>query len=295
MSIHRWSFPQTIPEVTAASGLLSAGGTDLQSRINAGLLRGPVVMLRDVPGLQAIEIVDRSLVIGSLVSISQLAEWLSDTSPSWPAQELHLNGLREAALGLATPAIRRMATVGGNLFQELRCPYLRGGLDCNHTKGSGCHAKELSGHSFALLESETCAAVHPSTLAMALLAYDAQLLWANTKKQPLLEGLQQPAGQFCIAIHIPLVEERVGAWLRFSAREHAEWPQLEGVLTLRSDSARLALGSVGRWPELLVAESLAGLQTEAEHRFQNTRAAAVLKRRLLKPMISQLIARAEGA
>ena len=83
MSIHRWSFPQTIPEVTAASGLLSAGGTDLQSRINAGLLRGPVVMLRDVPGLQAIEIVDRSLVIGSLVSISQLAEWLSDTSPSW--------------------------------------------------------------------------------------------------------------------------------------------------------------------------------------------------------------------
>ena len=107
--------------------------------------------------------------------------------------------------------------------------------------------------------------------------------------------MQQPAGRLCIAIHIPIVQERVGAWLRFSAREHAEWPQLEGALTLRADGARLALGSVGRWPELLVAETLAGLHSEAEQRFQKTRAAAVLKKRLLKPMISQLIARAEGA
>ena len=126
---------------------------------------------------------------------------------------------------------------------------------------------------------------------MALLAYDAQLLW-QTPKQPLLEACSN-SGQFT-AIHIPLVEERVGAWLRFRTRARRV-ATAGSVLTLRSDSARLALGSVGRWPELLVAENLAGLQTEAEHRFQNTRAAAVLKRRLLKPMISQLIARAEGA
>ena len=54
------------------------------------------------------------------------------------------------ALSLAHPQFKN-GDRWWKLFQELRCPYLRGGLDCNHTQGSGCHAKESSGHSFALL------------------------------------------------------------------------------------------------------------------------------------------------
>src|SRR6202000_291503 len=85
-------------------------------------------------------------------------------------------GLTAAAAGLATPQIRQVATLGGNLAQRSRCWYYRDPhIACFKKGGSSCPAREgnhLYGVAFDL---GPCVAPHPSTLAAALLAYDATI------------------------------------------------------------------------------------------------------------------------
>ena len=84
-------------------------------------------------------------------------------------------GIAAAVAGLATPQIRRVATLGGNLAQRSRCWYFRNPrIDCLKKGGSACPAREgnhLYGVAFDL---GPCVAPHPSTMATALMAYDAR-------------------------------------------------------------------------------------------------------------------------
>ncbi|MDB5307585.1 MAG: molybdopterin dehydrogenase, FAD-binding [Gemmataceae bacterium] len=84
--------------------------------------------------------------------------------------------LSEALLSGASPQLRNMATVGGNLMQRTRCPYFRNGFSpCNKREPkSGCAAKDGYNRSHAVLGvSEHCIATHPSDMCVALIAFDA--------------------------------------------------------------------------------------------------------------------------
>ncbi len=84
--------------------------------------------------------------------------------------------LADALRYTATPQVRNMATVGGNLLQRTRCPYFRDvAFPCNkRIPGSGCPAIEGFNRSHAILgTSEACIATHPSDMAVALVALDA--------------------------------------------------------------------------------------------------------------------------
>jgi xanthine dehydrogenase YagS FAD-binding subunit len=84
--------------------------------------------------------------------------------------------LSQAILAGASPQVRNMATLGGNLLQRTRCPYFRDpGVPCNKRRpGSGCPAWDGYNRSNAILGgSEHCIAVHPSDLCVALVALDA--------------------------------------------------------------------------------------------------------------------------
>jgi xanthine dehydrogenase YagS FAD-binding subunit len=86
--------------------------------------------------------------------------------------------ISEALLASASPQVRNMGTIGGNLLQRTRCGYFRDtGFNCNKRQpGSGCPAIRGESRMLSILGgSDQCIATHASDLAVALMALDATL------------------------------------------------------------------------------------------------------------------------
>jgi xanthine dehydrogenase YagS FAD-binding subunit len=149
-----------------------AGGTNLVDLMRLEVMRPrslvDITGLGGGPGLAAIEDVHGALRIGALATNTCVA-YHPRVTARFPA-------LSEALLSGASPQLRNMATVGGNLLQRTRCPYFRDGSSpCNkRAPGSGCAALDGYTRSNAVLgTSPKCIATHPSDMAVALVALDA--------------------------------------------------------------------------------------------------------------------------
>ena len=144
-----------------------AAGTDLLARIKEHVtVPDQVVDLKRIDGLQGIRSDARGLSIGALTPMSEVAE--NDTVQSdFPA-------LAETIQNAATPQIRNMATLGGNLCQQPRCWYLRHeGYSCVKNGGTGCLARDGENEFHAIFGNKVCAVVQPSNAAPVLMAYGA--------------------------------------------------------------------------------------------------------------------------
>ena len=145
-----------------------AGGTTLLDLMKLNVHNPTrLVDINPLP-LTRIEVTDKGLRIGALVRNTELA-YHDVIRQRYPV-------LSEALLSGATPQIRNMATVGGNLLQRTRCTYFRDtAWPCNKREpGSGCSALDGFNRSHALLgTSEKCIATHPSDMCVALAALDA--------------------------------------------------------------------------------------------------------------------------
>ncbi|MFG2090324.1 FAD binding domain-containing protein [Spirillospora sp. NPDC048824] len=251
--------------VRDTGGELRAGGTDVMTRATR-----PPVDLLGIPGLRGIAWrPDGSARIGALTTIADL---LADDrlTAAYPA-------LAATAAAIATPQIRNVATVGGNLLQRNRCWYLRTpGLTCHQTGGDTCPAREGAHLYSAVIDQGPCIAPHPSTLAAALLTYaatadvhgrsplDIAELYGDGG-DPTRDHRLEPAEILqAVLMPAPTPAERA-AYRRATAREMADWPLAEAVarLTLDGDtitSAAVAVGGVARTPLLLpeVVEALLG-------------------------------------
>jgi xanthine dehydrogenase YagS FAD-binding subunit len=146
-----------------------AGGTLLVDLMRLNVERPDLVVDVNAALSSEIRVEDTRVSIGALARNSDLGNH-ERIKTDYPA-------LSEALLAGASPQLRNMATVGGNLLQRTRCPYFRdvGVSECNkRTPGSGCAA--LAGYSrmHAILGgSDRCIAAHPSDMCVALLALDA--------------------------------------------------------------------------------------------------------------------------
>ncbi|HEX3595847.1 MAG TPA: xanthine dehydrogenase family protein subunit M [Polyangiaceae bacterium] len=145
-----------------------AGGTCLVDLMRLGVMTPATVV--DLTGLpfREIEATDQGITIGSLVKNSTLAEH--------PVVLSRYPALAQALAAGASPQLRNMATVGGNLLQRTRCPYFRNTFRaCNKNEpGSGCAALDGENRSHAVLGgSDHCIAVNPSDMNVALVAYEA--------------------------------------------------------------------------------------------------------------------------
>ena len=149
--------------------VLKAGGIDLLDLMKEGLLRpSRVVNLRDVPGLGAISEDGAGLRIGALVTLEQIA---GDATI-----RRRYTALADAAGSSASPQIRHVATLGGNLLQRPRCWYFRSAAhNCARKGGDLCFAFVGENQYHAVFGQAGCAMVHPSTIATALLAFDARV------------------------------------------------------------------------------------------------------------------------
>lgn len=152
-----------------------AGGSDLMGCLKDNLwMEFPerVVNLKTIPGLDRLEVKDGKLHIGALVTLTELAE-SQVVKEQWP-------GLAEAARRTASPILRNMGTVVGNICQENRCWYYRypdkigGRIDCVRKGGQRCLAVP-GDHRFHSIfgQVKKCIAVNPSDTAPAFVALNA--------------------------------------------------------------------------------------------------------------------------
>jgi len=150
--------------------VLKAGGIDLLDLMKEGLLTPRrLVDLRAIAGLDAItQESDGGIRIGAMATLEQVA--------AHPLIVQHATALAEAAGGSASPQIRHVATLGGNLLQRPRCWYFRSiAHRCLRKGGGKCFAVHGENQYHAIFANEVCAVVHPSTAATALVALGARI------------------------------------------------------------------------------------------------------------------------
>lgn len=167
--------PQTIEQALALISkagekmFLMSGGTDLLTEIKEGVLEPDIVIdLKTIQGLSFIKKEKDGVHIGALATVADL---FSD-----PLIRQEYAGLHEAALSVATPQIRNVGTVGGNLCQRPRCWYYRDSqVACRKKGGSQCYASRGRNKYHAIFGGGMCYIVYPSDLAPALISFDAQV------------------------------------------------------------------------------------------------------------------------
>jgi xanthine dehydrogenase YagS FAD-binding subunit len=209
-----------------------AAGTDISERRRSGVSKGPlmdIVAAADITGMNWGA--DGTLRIGAYTSIATIA--------ADPRIAAAYPGIAASAQGLATPQIRHLATLGGNIAQRSRCWYYRNPhIACLKKGGTDCPARSGNHLYHVAFDLGPCVAPHPSTMAAALLAYDATIITytrsglsipdvlgdgsngaADNVLQPgeMIRGIELPA---------PLQGERA-FYKRAISRSHAEWPLVE--------------------------------------------------------------------
>ncbi|HEV8193166.1 MAG TPA: FAD binding domain-containing protein, partial [Ktedonobacterales bacterium] len=146
-----------------------AGGTDLLPLMKDGLaVPARLIDIKPAGELRYLRWEDDgTLRIGALTTLADLDRdvALNERLP------MLLQAVREAA----TPQLRTMATVGGNLLQRNRCWYFRGPMQCWLKGGEQCLARDGENKYHAIFDESPCVAVHPSDLAPALIALDAEV------------------------------------------------------------------------------------------------------------------------
>jgi xanthine dehydrogenase YagS FAD-binding subunit len=243
--------------------VLNAGGTDLLSTLKGEHLPDypeALINIKTIPGLDSIREKNGVLEIGALARLSDMAKSL--------LLRKHYAVLAEAARTVATPQIRNLATLGGNLCQDVRCWYYRyprhigGPMQCLR-KGSGkCLAVTGDNRYHAILEGRKCFAVCPSDTAVALAALDAEILIAGAKGErkvamtdffsPLGNALKQD--EMVKSIEVPRLKGPVRQkFLKFTLREPVDFAivSVASVITTKKGvctDARIVLGAVAAAP-----------------------------------------------
>ena len=196
--MHRFEFVNA-PSVEQASELLNgngatvrviSGGTDLLGEIKQRtVLPDRLVSLQGIDDLRGVRIYDEGALIGAMTTIGDVGAH-SEIRAQYAA-------LAEACDSVATPQIRNVGTIGGNLCQRPRCWYYRSPLfDCLKKGGEKCFAFEGANKFHAIFDSGSCPAVHPSDTAVALEALGARVLlltWDGARMLPLEDFFVAPS------------------------------------------------------------------------------------------------------
>ncbi len=210
MNRFAWATARTVSEAAAAASttvahamtlspeameqgdgaIVKANGIDLLDLLKEGLLKpSKIVSLTEVPGLDRIaEEDDGGLKIGPMVTLASLAK--NDlVQQRYPA-------LADALRGAASPQIRNVASLGGNLLQRPRCWYFRSeAFRCLRKGGGHCFAITGENQYHAIFNNMPCAIVHPSTAATVLVALAATIELTGpggATRQTLLEDFFVP-------------------------------------------------------------------------------------------------------
>ena len=260
--IHAKTLDEASRESAKADAELKAGGVDLLDRMKEGFdSPKTVVSIAGISGLDRIE-TGPPASIGSLATLASIA--------ANPGMIKLYPAFAAAAAGAATPQIRNMATLGGNLCQRPRCWYYRlEEFDCRKKGGSECFARDGENRFHAVFDTELlCCCVHPSATGTALSAYGANLEIVSSKGKRTLaiekffyrptesatvENTLSP-GEIVQSISIPAPPPGSRAvYRKLKEKESFDWPLVEVAVVVpiqggTIQNARVVFGSVAPVP-----------------------------------------------
>jgi xanthine dehydrogenase YagS FAD-binding subunit len=238
------------PELAGQSdvSVIKAGGIDLLDLIKEGLLApSKVINLREVPGLDTIvEEQDGGLRLGPMVTLASLS--------AHPIVRQRYPALADALGSSASPQIRNVATVGGNLLQRPRCWYLRShAFRCLRKGGGHCFAIHGENQYHAIFNNMPCAIVHPSTAATMLVALGAAVEIigaAGAARRLLLEDFFVPVEQdmqrenklepheILAAIRLPRLSPSIRmAHIKQGEKDSFDWPLADVAVVIDLDAS----------------------------------------------------------
>jgi xanthine dehydrogenase YagS FAD-binding subunit len=277
MNSFEWADAATVDEAIGYLGkgaALKAGGVDLLDLMKERISQpSRLVNIRNVRALNFVRINGGALELGPLVTLAAISED--------PQIRKSFAALADAAGHAATPQIRNMATVGGNILQRPRCWYFRNeDFHCRKKGGEICYAQDGENQYHAIFNNKLCAIVHPSAAACALVAMGAKLQLSGAKDRrevSVEEFLTLPAvdvhrensiaaDELITQITVPaLPAGATSAYIKQGEKESFDWPIAECAVVLERDGqncrrASIVLGAAAPVPHraLEAENSLAG-------------------------------------
>jgi xanthine dehydrogenase YagS FAD-binding subunit len=269
--------------------VLKAGGLDVLDHLKEGLAEPDLLVnirtLRTAPGAEPVAFSGGVLTIQATATLIDLVKS--------PLVQKHAPCVGQAVGSAATPQVRNVATAAGNLLQRPRCWYYRQEqFDCLKKGGETCFAVEGENKFHALFGDGPCHIVHPSNLAVALLACGATVT-VEGRKAPLPvaelyhtpdKGVRDEAnlkpGEIISAITVPAAA--VSGFYAVKEKQSFDWPLAMAAVTLTVkgdliESATVVLGAVAPVPWALpkVAAALKGVNPGDEAALKKACAGAV--------------------
>jgi xanthine dehydrogenase YagS FAD-binding subunit len=237
--------PKTLDELaallaeTTEAVALMAGGTDLIDMLKSGVAAPDIVVdLQGITGLAGLSRDRDGLRIGPLTRVVDLAG--DPAARDYPV-------LKEAALSLASPQLRNVGTVGGNLCQRPRCWYFRDPqVLCRKKGGFNCFAFQGRNKYHAILGGSSCFIVYPSDLAPALVSLGARVTIgsaAGDKVVPLEDFYKLPSvdvtrenvldkGQFLKDVRVPAPKPgQKGTYVKLEERTTWDFALVSAAVT----------------------------------------------------------------
>ena len=200
-------------------GWLLAGGQDTFGWLkDRNKTPSAMIELTQIDAWKGIREVDGGVEIGAVTTLTEIA--------GHPLITSRYGLLATAAGKVASPQIRNVGTLGGNLNQDARCWYYRRGLDCYRAGGNICYADSPEGlnREHALFGHSRCVAVSPSDTAPALVALDATMVVADQGGQRLIPAADYFVGPDRDIIHMTVLNE---GEILTAVRLPGEWANAE--------------------------------------------------------------------
>jgi xanthine dehydrogenase YagS FAD-binding subunit len=250
-----------------------AGGTDLLGRMKDYVSTPKrVINLKNLPDVHAVAVQNGELHIGALATLDKITA-SPEVRKNYPA-------LAQAVAEAASPQIRNMATIGGNLCQRPRCWYYRNGMGLL-PKSAGGESLVTQGDNryHAIFSDGPAYFVSPSTIAPILIAYDASLRITGPqgeRKVPLQQFFRSPASaderehdlkpnEIVTEVVVPRATGVRAGNYEVRQKEAFDWPLALAAVVLQMNgntvrSTRIVLGAVAPvpWVSQEAAESITG-------------------------------------
>jgi xanthine dehydrogenase YagS FAD-binding subunit len=225
--------------------VVKAGGVDLLDRMKNGTdTPARLVNIRNIPSLRGIQVTQQGLTIGPLTTLTEVS--------GHPIVRAQYAVLSDACGHAATPHIRNMATLGGNLLQRLQCWYFRSAeFECLRKGKEICFAFSGLNQYHAIMDYGGCPSVAPSSGAVALLALDASLELTSAAKGkrmvPIREFYVHPDAnpqrynvmgpdELLTAIYVPKPATGTrSAYQKYGEKESNDWAIADAGIVLEMD------------------------------------------------------------
>jgi xanthine dehydrogenase YagS FAD-binding subunit len=236
--------PSSLDEPIPSNSLVLSGGTEVVPMLRDGLVEAETLV--DVR-----EIVPRGIDgtrIGAGTTLGEL-----EADPEIP------DALREACRLAASPQLRNMGSIGGNLLQATRCWYWRLKFPCRLHGGDTCHARAGQHREHAIFGNGYCASAHPSDVAAALIALGASMR-TSKRELPVADLYRLPteddrnvttlqSGELILELDVPRPDK--STYIKAMERQRWSFPIVGVAAASTGGEQRIVLAGVAPKPWIL--------------------------------------------